>query len=133
MALLFVMMEITASHAAEPYKPDPALCQALVKHTPDADVTYQPGVDADGNPVAPADLPNQPQMKLPEHIKIPLTINMAKALNFDTAAYPYNQLGQGTEATLGVIDVDGDRVTFNGKPLTDDQQDNLAVLCMQPE
>ena len=111
---------------------DPALCQALVAATPDADVAYQPGVDADGNPVAPADLPDQPQMKLPSKINIPLTLNMAQALNLNTSAYPYNQLGAGTEMQLGMLTVEGDKVTFNGQPLSDDQQDKLAVLCMQP-
>jgi len=129
-ALLVLVTSV--AHADTP-KIDPKLCNALVKNTPDADVAYQPGVDVHGNAVAPADLPGSPQMKLPQQIKIPLTINMAKAANLDTSTYPFNQLGQGTEATLGMLVVEGDRVTFNGQPLSDTQQYNLAVLCMQPK
>ncbi|MDR3449385.1 MAG: hypothetical protein P4M15_06510, partial [Alphaproteobacteria bacterium] len=131
-ALLFC---ITAgmAHAADAPKPDSKLCQALVRHTPDADVAYQPGVDVEGHAVAPADLPGQPQMKLPAKITILLTINLAKAINLDTSTYPYNQLGAGTEANIGTLTVEGDKVSFNGQPLTDRQQDNLAVLCMQPK
>jgi hypothetical protein len=111
---------------------DPQLCNALTKHTPDANVAYQPGVDVNGKPVAPADLPGAPQIQLPREIKIPLTVNLAKAINLDTSTYPYNQLGQGTEVQLGTFSIEGDRVTFNGQTLSDEQQDNLAVLCMKP-
>jgi len=110
---------------------DPALCRSLVKHVPDASVAYQPGVDVDGNPVAPADLPGAPQMQLPDKINIPLTLSLAKVLKLNTSQYPYNQLGPGTEAQLGTITVEGDKVLFNGKPLSDEQQDNLAVLCLK--
>jgi hypothetical protein len=111
---------------------DPALCRALVKHTPDADVTYQPGVDVQGNPVAPADLPGQPQMQLPDKIQIPLTISLVQALHLSTSTLPGSELGAGTEATIGMITVEGDKVFLNGQPISDTQQDNLAVLCMQP-
>ena len=111
---------------------DPALCRALVKHTPSADVEYQPGVDVDGKPVAPADLPGQPAMKLPQKIVIPVTLSLVKTLNLNTTQYPYSQLGPGTEAQLGSIEIEGDKVTYNGQALTDAQQDNLAVLCMKP-
>ncbi len=110
---------------------DPKLCNALTKHTPSADVAYQSGVDANGKAVAPADVPGSPQMKLPDKINIPLTVNLAKTLNLDTSQYPYNTLGTGTEAWLGTLSVEGDKVTFNGQPLSDQQQDNLAVLCMK--
>ncbi len=111
---------------------DPRLCQALVKHTPDANVAYQPGVDVYGNKVAPADLPNDSAIKLPDVIKVPLTVSLAKVLNFDTTQYPFNQLVEGAAVDLGMLTVQGDHVLFNGKPITDEQQDNLAVLCMKP-
>jgi hypothetical protein len=112
-------------------KMDPSFCNALIKHTPSADVAYQPGVDMNGKKVAPADVPGSPQVQLPNKIDIPLTVNLAKTLNLDTTKYPYNTLGSGTEAWLGTLSVEGDKVTFNGKPLSDEQQDNLAVLCMK--
>ena len=110
---------------------DPALCRSLVQYQPDPSVAYQPGVDVHGKPVAAADLPGGAQIKMPDKINIPLTVNLAQALNLDTSAYPYNQLGAGTEATLGIISVEGNQVTFNGQPLSDAQQDKLAVLCMK--
>jgi hypothetical protein len=109
---------------------DPRACEMLTKHTPRADVAAQPGMDANGKAVAPADLAGSPQMQLPTKFDIPLTVNLAKQLNLNTSTAPYNTLGEGTEAWLGTISVEGDKATFNGKPLTDQQQDNLAVLCM---
>jgi hypothetical protein len=66
---------------------------------------------------------------MPKKINIPLTINLAKSLNLNTSAYPYNQLGEGTEMTLGTLTVEGNKVLFNGKALSDDQQDKLQALC----
>jgi predicted acetyltransferase len=129
---LFLVLSFQANAAGTSPKVDPALCNALVKNTPDANVAYQPGIDVEGNAVAPADLPGSPQIKLPQKINIPLTLNLAKVLNLNTSVYPYNQLGQGTEAQLGTLTVDGDKVTFNGQDLSGAQQDKLAVLCMQP-
>ena len=110
-----------------------AFCNQLVKHTPSADVAYQAGVDVRGNKVVPADLPSQQQIALPDKIQIPLTINLAKSLNLDTTTAPYNQLGQGTETTLGMLSVEDGKVLYNGNPLGDAEQDRLAVLCMKPK
>jgi len=113
-------------------KPSPAFCNQLVNATPDADVAYQPGVDVNGNKVAPADLPSNNAIKLPDKIQIPLTVNLAQAAHFDTTQYPFNQLGAGSEGTIGTLTLEGNQVYFNGKPIDGDQQQRLAVLCMQP-
>jgi hypothetical protein len=112
---------------------DPTFCRKLIKATPDANVAYQGGVSASGKPVAPADLPGSPTMNLPDKIQIPLTLNLAQTLNLNTSSYPYNQLGEGTEAVLGTLSVEGDKVSFNGQPISDEQQNKLAVLCLQPK
>jgi len=130
--VLLICLLYSVAYGQTP-KVDPKFCQQLVKHTPDADVAYQPGVDVHGNPVTPADAPGSQQMQLPREIKFPVTITIAKAINLNTNAYPFNQLGQGTEAALGTLSVEGDQVFFNGQTLSDQQQDNLAVLCMQPK
>jgi hypothetical protein len=111
---------------------DPALCRALVNHTPSADVAYQPGIDVHGNAVAPADLPGSPQLEMPQKLNIPITLGLAQALHQNPNSYPYNQFGAGTEAQVGTLTVEGNHVTLNGQPLSGAQQDNLAVLCMKP-
>lgn len=134
MTLLFLgFMANHNAHAADSAKIDPALCQGLVQHTPGADVAYQPGVDVHGRSVAPADLGGGAPSLLPAKINIPLTVSLAKVLNLDPTQYPTNQLGPGTEAQLGTLTVEGNHVTLNGQPLTNAQQDNLAVVCMKPD
>ncbi|HEU0117671.1 MAG TPA: hypothetical protein VFR09_03480 [Alphaproteobacteria bacterium] len=111
---------------------DAALCRALTKHTPSADTNYQPGTDVvNGKAVAPADVPGSPQMQLPSKIDIPLTLQLTKILNLNTSVAPFDKLGAGTEAQIGSLQVEGDKVSYNGQPLSDQQQDNLAVLCMK--
>jgi hypothetical protein len=130
---LTVALFAANAHASGVTNIDPALCRNLVNATPDADVAYQPGVDVHGNAVAPADLPGGGgQIKMPKTLKIPLTVNLAQSLGLNTSAYPYNQLGAGTEASLGTLTVEGNKVMLDGQPLSDPQQDKLAVLCMQP-
>lgn len=109
-----------------------SLCQTLTKHVPDASVAYQAGVDVHGKSVPPADLAGDDAPVLPAKIKIPITINLAKILNLNAANVPFSQLGQGTEASLGALTVEGGKVLFNGEPLSSAQQDNLSVLCMKP-
>jgi hypothetical protein len=122
---------VNVAHADDPSPPvDPKLCKALVNYQTPPGVNYQPGVDVNGNKVAPADLPaSGSQMKLPDKIYIPLTASLTKVLNLDTTKYPASVLGPSTEAQLGVFTVEGNHVSFNGQPLSDAQADELAALC----
>ncbi len=116
---------LCAPHAyAESKKPsvDPALCTALID--------YKPGVDAYGKPVKPADLPSEYSLDLPKTFKIPLTLDLKKALGLDSS---YDKLGAGTEIQLGEFTVEGDKVLFNGKTVTDEQQERMDVLCAGQE
>ena len=106
-----------------------AACKLMPNYQTPPGVNYQPGVDVNGHYVAPADINGGTQVQMPQKINIPLTISLAKALNLNTNQYPYNQLGEGTEATLGTISVEGNNVTFNGQSLSGDQQGKLADLC----
>jgi hypothetical protein len=97
-------------------------CDQLVEHVPDADVTYQPGVDVHGNPVTPADL--NPPVVMPDTFLIPLELDL-----FDAFGIPADpDLFEGT-IVIGTVELQGKRVTFNGQPLTDPQSEALATLC----
>ena len=128
-ALVPMLFVSVSAHAMENAKVDPKLC-ALNAQTP-ASADYQPGVDVNGNKVAPADLPGQHPMQMPQKIDIPLTGSLAKILNLNTNQGVTSKLGPGTEAQLGSFSVDtaSGKVAFNGKPLTDDQEAQLSVLC----
>lgn len=104
-------------------------CSRLVRHTPAPDVAYQPGVDARGRTVAPADVPGSgadaiPGL-LPEVLEIPLTIKP-----LDGKAYATHGTADA-EATLGTVsyDIARNTFTFNGQPIGSEDQQELARAC----
>jgi hypothetical protein len=102
---------------------DLAACQWVTRHHPSADVDYQPGVDVNGDPVAPADLPGNGGIDLPKDINIAITVNTAKRLGI-----PANDLYKG-EVQVGMVTLRGNQVLFNGKPIQPDAEQELLVLC----
>lgn len=122
---------VQAAAPAAGMQMDAAFCRALVKHVPSADVTYTGGRDVQGRPVVPADLSGTPQLKLPESYSMPLSADIITALGLGRAALPYKPGGDQAVA-LGTLTIEGEKVFYNGQPITDDQQDNLSVLCMAP-
>ncbi len=95
------------------------LCQKLAQHTPSNDVNFQPGVDAQGNAVAPADL-NATQPIVKHFIEVPLTIDLARRMNLSVA-------GAEMRANIGVLRLgtqDGS-VIFNGQDITQ----SAKILC----
>ena len=99
-------------------------CARLVAHRPAADVTYQPGVDVNGQPVAPADLDGGTQIVLPEIIYIPITVDL-----FDRFGIPADPDNFQADAEVGAVTYRDGRAYFNGQPLQDDAQAELAALC----
>lgn len=99
-------------------------CSQLVTHVASSDVSYRPGVDVNGNAVAPADLNAQPQIAVPDVISIPVTIDLATNLGINT---PFL-----ARPTVGEVQVTRDgRVTFNGQPIGGSAQQELAKRCQQ--
>lgn len=101
-------------------------CRRLVAHQPSADVVYQPGVDAYGRPVVPADLPGQVSIKTPDKITINLTIDILERFGISGASKLYD-----AEAQIGKItyDINKGKMEFNGQPLTDPEIALLAEAC----
>ncbi|MDE2029968.1 MAG: hypothetical protein KGI97_05310, partial [Alphaproteobacteria bacterium] len=69
LAVMLLLTGAVSAHAKDPAV-DKTICRAVtqeagVDYHQAPGVAYQPGVDADGNPVAPADLPGGGQIKLP--------------------------------------------------------------------
>jgi len=122
---------VSPAFATETPKLDPSFCQKLVKHVPDADVAYQAGIDVHGKPVVPADLDGGQAIDLPQEITIPLTVDLMSFLNLDTRALPASAMKRN-DLQLGTLTLRGDQVFYNGQPLTNAQQENMAVLCLKP-
>ncbi|MBO6783622.1 MAG: hypothetical protein JJ899_10190 [Alphaproteobacteria bacterium] len=101
-----------------------AECDRLAIHTPSADVAYTPGVDVNGNAVAPADLNAQPQITVPDKITIPVDVNLATSLGITNTF--------DGEAKVGNVEVHRDgRIFFNGQPVGGDAQHELARRCQR--
>jgi hypothetical protein len=111
---------------------DADACRYAVQHVPAADTEYAAGVDVNGNPVAPADLAPRHPMNFPSTIAIPVTSNVARMLGSvaPKATVP-TTAGQGyrADALIGMISLVGGRLSFNGQPIGDDPDVELAALC----
>ncbi len=96
---------------------------ANVTATEAPDVEYKPGVDANGKPVAPADLPNS-TMPTPQDIQIPLQLKLKKALHLQQ-----NSDLVAPEAVVGTIEYKNGQLTFNGQPISDEARTDIQSAC----
>ena len=124
--------------AAAELRMDTSVCQQLTRHVPDADVTYRPGIGANGEHVAPADINASPlNSTLQNQIAIKLYNDTAATFGLTSPQIqppsgPPVNLVQG-ETEIGYVTFKDNRAYLNGKPLDGTQQDELAVLCIQRE
>lgn len=106
-------------------------CQRLVQHRPAADVAYTPGVDANGNAVAPADLPGSVTIETPTEVTFDVSYDLLSnyGIETDTALAPRG------EAVVGTVKYDllSGVLTFNGERLDDGEAAALADLCRAAE
>ncbi len=108
-------------------------CAALANYVPAPDVAYRPGVDAEGNAVVPADLGGAPPIRVPDFFSVAITVEVAHRLGipvFPDPANPQNDLYK-PEAAIGVVTYTDGRFEFNGQPLQDDAEAELAALCQR--
>lgn len=101
----------------------PEICAALTEHVPAPDAAFQPGVDARGGAVAPADLPAVGGFSFDE-VSLQLTVDLRKRLGIKLDDTLFTQ---GTE--LGYVTVRGGKAYFNGAPLAPGSDSALASLC----
>ena len=101
-------------------------CRWLVRHRPETGVAYQEGIDARGREVRPADLSGASRIELPEQLTIDLIIPLER-LSLSKAG---TNLGQA-DLYAGAVTIDrtSGRVTYNGQPLTDPEQERLVAGC----
>jgi hypothetical protein len=96
----------------------------LAPVVPGAD--YVPGVDVNGDPVVPADLPSGAPPLALENFPIEIGINLKKRFGVSAAS----QFFRG-KAVVGLVTVRDGRAWFNGAPLADNERDMIAAACME--
>src|SRR3546814_3749499 len=94
---------------------------------PDPDVAYTPGVDVRGNAVAPADQPGQSRVAAPDVVVIQLTVDLLRRYGVP-AESPLAPRGEAAVGSL-TYDIASGRMTYDGQPLSDPEQDALAAAC----
>lgn len=82
---------------------------------------YQPGVDVDGNAVAPADLPSSGSNPSVDNFPIEIDQHLANRFHLPP--------GASSKAILGYVTVRDNQAYFNGQPLNADQTAALAEAC----
>ncbi len=111
-------------------------CRRLTRHVADADVAYQPGIDAQGRPVAPADLNPADlhsegqgyvsRLETPTRIAIPIEVDL-----FDRFAVPANPDLFAADAQVGTVVYDDGKLYYNGQRLADGASDQVLLRCQE--
>ncbi len=125
-ALFLLAAAPAAAHETATVTITRADCARLVKHVPGPDVAYRPGVDVYGREVAPADLNGAPRIELPETILIDIEIDLLRRFGI-----PANPALYDPDAEVGEVLYKDGRFTFNGRPLQDQAQAELAARCQE--
>ena len=112
-------------------------CVAIAAHVPDEDVAYQPGVDAYGNAVAPADLNESGRIDynvddIVISIGNPLVATpgvVGDQTAFVAAGGRIDSFG--ADSSVGSITLRDGEIYFNGKRITDNEARAMAVACAE--
>jgi hypothetical protein len=125
-ALFLLAAALAAAHEKATVAITRADCARLVEHVPDPDMAYRPGVDVYGREVAPADLGGAPRIELPETILIDIEVDLLERFGI-----PANPALYDPDAEVGWVVYKDGRFTFNGQPLQDQAQAELAARCQE--
>ncbi len=101
-------------------------CARLVEHVPAPDLAYQPGIDAYGRAVAPAELDGGTPIQAPETLHIPIEIDLQ-----DRFGIPANPALYESDIPIGEVLYRNGRLTFEGQPLQDEAAAELSRRCQQ--
>ncbi|AWK85782.1 hypothetical protein [Azospirillum thermophilum] len=123
-ALFATLLVLALAPAPAAAQTDLSVCRYLPRHRPAPDVEFKPGVDVNGRPVAPADLPGSAGTAAPLRLDIPVTLDFARRIGL---VVPPTGLPGRTE--VGRLTMDGGQLFFNGQPLGGPSESQLYALC----
>ncbi|PCI32337.1 MAG: hypothetical protein COB54_07505 [Alphaproteobacteria bacterium] len=125
------LLIVSSVSAAETLYVSVDSCRILTRHIPTDDVSYKPGVDVRGRPVAPADLSPALDLGLKDKISFQLILDVAKESrrSADTQQQFQDHPGLEGRINLGRIEIKQGQVTLDGKPLASQHQIELTEFC----
>lgn len=101
----------------------PALCDQVMVHVMEAGVAYEPTFG-----VAPADLDGGVDFQLPDHVTLPIEVDMKKYYEFSGDPGAIDEDVDVGDVTVGLKD---DQILFNGKPINTKSQADLIAACQK--
>ncbi len=102
-------------------------CTNLINHITRPDVAYQPGVDVRGKAVVPADIDGGNDLGLSGDFRVTIEVDTADRLGIPADPNRYD-----ADVQVGDVVVDqAGNVYFNGKPLGDRHQQDIARHCRE--
>ncbi len=134
---LAALVLATAASAKEPVFLSAEDCRRVVAHTPDADVAYQPGIDANGVAVVSADLGGGGGLVInPDDIAIAIDIPLRAVAGDPGDETSFATNGRSIDryaatGSVGEVTVRGGQVYFDGKPLGNREAELLAAACRE--
>jgi len=101
-------------------------CELAVRYVTPPGVDYQPGVDVNGRPVAPADLDDGRRLQLPESIPVFITDNLRRRFHV-----PHHSALYDTDAVAGIVELrlSDNRLTIGVVEIGSAEADALAATC----
>lgn len=99
-------------------------CRRVTVHVPSPDIAYKPGVDAEGNPVVPADLDSGPDFSVPAPLIIRLSLPLGDLTNLGL-----DSRLDAAEVDLGRIEWRAGKLFWNGQPLDQAGENAVARAC----
>ncbi len=104
-------------------------CESLTSYEPAPDVAYQPGVDAEGNPVAPADLDGGSGsiLKPDREYRVDVTVPLSDVTNTSDGSGAARVAD--SDVNIGTVTVRDGKVYFDGQLIGDESQHALAEAC----
>ncbi len=128
--ILFALCLTAPAVAETRLEVGPGVCDHLVNYVEPPGVEYQPGVDANGNPVESADVGGTKPLKMPTKFTIPITDYLygQLAASSGVATQPANGV-LSPQLLVGVVTYDNGQLSFNGQPLGGDPDGALGQLC----
>lgn len=127
---------LPAAAAGQTIIVDNGRCQIAERHVPAPDVAYRPGVDVNGNAVAPADLGGGNRVVTPRRVTVPVTVPISEFL---PVRPPFLDQAE-VEAGRVEVDVETGYLLYNGQRLDqpqfliceDDGNGGITVLNLPP-
>lgn len=132
MWLVLFLISILNAEQPEPKYSRTDCRKLIITNKPDDSVEYKAGVDVNGKPVAPADLPGNKTYDLGNKVIIPTELPLKSfAPSFPTTGNPYvNSTIRKSSIYSSIIEVDKDgSVKINGQPVGNEEEDAIRAQC----